>query len=173
MSKKKIVSIVLVVLVILGVIGLIKLRGKSSSKEISVKTSAASKGDVKAFLSTTAVIKSKNSKEYFGSQLKVTKVNVKMGDSVKKGDLLVKYDGSDITNSIKQAEIQYNNAVLQKQDLVNQKNEAEKKANDLDTQIKDLQKQLETIKDPKTAEGLQKNIETLKSAKKSNNATFK
>lgn len=165
MSKKKIVSIVLVGVVILGAIGFIKIRGKSSSKEITVKTSTASKGDVKAFLSTTAVIKSKNSKEYFGSQLKVTKVNVKVGDSVKKGDLLVKYDGSDITNSIKQAEIQYNNAVLQKQDLVNQKNEAEKKASDADKQIKDLEKELELTKDPVKAQQLQTQISQLKTSK--------
>ncbi|SHJ86819.1 HlyD family secretion protein [Clostridium amylolyticum] len=165
MSKKKIVSIVLVGVVILGAIGFIKIRGKSSSKEISVKTSTASKGDVKAFLSTTAVIKSKNSKEYFGAQLKITKVNVKVGDSVKKGDLLVKYDGSDITNSIKQAEIQYNNAVLQKQDLVNQKNEAEKKASDADKQIKDLEKELEVTKDPVRAQQLQTQISQLKTSK--------
>lgn len=165
MSKKKIVSIVLVGVVILGAIGFIKIRGKSSSKEITVKTSTASKGDVKAFLSTTAVIKSKNSKEYFGSQLKATKVNVKVGDSVKKGDLLVKYDGSDITNSIKQAEIQYNNAVLQKQDLVNQKNEAEKKASDADKQIKDLEKELELTKDPVRAQQLQTQISQLKTSK--------
>lgn len=165
MSKKKIVSIVLVGVVILGVIGFIKIRGKSSSKEISVKTSTASKGDVKAFLSTTAVIKSKNSKEYFGAQLKVTKVNVKVGDSVKKGDLLVKYDGSDITNSIKQAEIQYNNAVLQKQDLVNQKNDAQKQINDIDNQIKAIENSLPSIQDPKKVIEAKDSINNLNASK--------
>ncbi len=165
MSKKKIISIVLVVVVILGVIGFIKIRGKSSSKEISVKTSTASKGDVKAFLSTTAVIKSKNSKEYFGAQLKVTKVNVKVGDSVKKGDLLVKYDGSDITNSIKQAEIQYNNAVLQKQDLVNQKNDAQKQINDIDNQIKAIENSLPSIQDPKKVIEAKDSINNLNASK--------
>lgn len=85
--------------------------------------------------------------------MKITKVNVKIGDSVEKGQVLLTYDVSDINNSIKQAEIQYSNAVLSKQilnnnnkDIRNSIADINKKIADTDDQIKDIDKQISDIK---------------------------
>ena len=78
--------------------------GKKNDKSISVKTSNVEIGDISSHLNTTATIKSKTIKEYYGPQLKANKVNFKVGDSVKTRDVIVSYDIQDISNAIKQAD---------------------------------------------------------------------
>lgn len=136
--KKKIIAAVLAVVVILGIVYL-RVLAKKRSESSNVKVATAVKGEVKAFLSTTATIKSKNTKEYYGSQLKIKSVNVKVGDAVKKGQVLISYDLQDMNTSAQQAQIQYNNALLQKQDALNQNNDINNKIKDLDSQISNLQ----------------------------------
>lgn len=136
--KKKIIAAVLAVVVILGIVYL-RVLAKKRSESSNVKVATAVKGEVKAFLSTTATIKSKNTKEYYGSQLKIKSVNVKVGDAVKKGQVLINYDLQDMNTSAQQAQIQYNNALLQKQDALNQNNDINNKIKDLDSQISNLQ----------------------------------
>lgn len=150
--RKKIIIGVIVAALIGGAV-FFRSTGKDKGKYIEIKTTAVEKGNIKSYLSTTAVIKSKNSNEYFGQQMKIKKVNVNVGDSVKKGQVLLTYDVSDINNNIKQAEIQYNNAVLSKQllnknnsDIKNSIADFNKKIGDVDKQIKNVDKQIEEIK---------------------------
>ncbi|GIM27467.1 hypothetical protein CPJCM30710_01330 [Clostridium polyendosporum] len=117
---------------------------KKNPKVITVKTSVAQKGGIKSYLNTTGIIKSKNIKDYYGSQLKVSKVKVKVGDSVKKGDVLVTFDNSDLQSAVQQAQLQYDNAVLSRDDLLNQKNNIQDTIASLDNQIKDLQNKIKT-----------------------------
>jgi HlyD family secretion protein len=151
MRKKMIIGVIVVALI--GGAVFFRAERNNKNKYIEIKTAAVTKGDIKSYLSTTAVIKSKNSKEYFGQQMKIAKVNVKVGDSVKNGQELLTYDVSDINNSIKQAQIQYNNAVLSKQILSNNNRDIKsniadmnKKIADIDKQIKDIDKQISDIK---------------------------
>lgn len=144
MKKKLIIGVLIAVIIGGGIY--IKAAGVKKGSYTNIKISQVSKGDVKAYLATTAVIKSKNSKDYFGQQLKISKLNVKVGDAVKKDQVLLTYDVSDINNSIKQAEIQYNNAVLSKQILVNNDKQIKNKISDLNSQISDLDKQIEQLK---------------------------
>jgi HlyD family secretion protein len=144
MKKKVIIGIVIAV-VIAGAIYL-KVSSGNKSGFTNIKTTQVSKGDVKSYLSTTAVIKSKNTKEYFGQQLKISKLNVKVGQTVAKGEVLLSYDVSDINSGIKQAEIQYNNAVISKQILTNNNSDIKSKISDMDKQIADLQKQIDDLK---------------------------
>ena len=143
--KKKIIAIIIAVVVIGGMFGLNRIN-KARHEGSVVKTSEVTEGNLEVYLSNTALVKSQQVKEYYGSQAKVTKVNVKVGDSVKKGDVLVTYDLQDLNTQVKQAEIQYNNAVLQKQDLVNQNNDINNKIADYDKQIKDLNNKIESAK---------------------------
>jgi HlyD family secretion protein len=149
--NKKIIAVTVSMAIIGGLVGL-SIVTKNKNKYKSVKTAVVTKGDIKTYLSTTALIKSQDVKEYYGPQAKVIKVNVKVGDNVKKGDTLVTYDVQDLNTSVKQAEIQYNNAILQKQDLVNQNNdinnsiqEKNNKIADLDKQIKQIYNQIEVL----------------------------
>lgn len=125
--------------------------GKEKKPGQTVKTTAVTVGNIDAYLSTTAAVKSKERKEYYGTQAQIKEVYVKVGDYIKKGDILVSYKTEDLTNSIKQAQIQYNNAVLQRRDLYNQNDDIKDKMNDLDAQIKKLEKS----KDPADAAKLE------------------
>lgn len=102
LMKKKIIAIIISVAVIGGIVGL-SVMTKNKNQYKLVKTMTVTKGDIQVDLSTTALIKSQNVKEYYGSQAKISKVNVKVGDKVKEGDVLVTYDSQDLNTSVKQS----------------------------------------------------------------------
>lgn len=151
--KKKIIIWVLVIAVI-GSFIIFRMSAKNKGKDVSIKTAQVVQGDIKAYLSTTGTVKSKNSKDYYPLQGKVKKVNVKVGDSVTAGQVLVEYDTIDPNVAVKQTQIQYDNAVLQKKILQNSDNQIKTNISDLDIQISDLDKQISELQ--KTPEGLQK-----------------
>lgn len=136
--KKKAITYLLIIIVIFG--GIFFYAHNRREKPIIVKTAVAVKGDVKAYLSTTGTIASKNVNNYYGIQAKAIKVNVKVGDKVKSGEALVVYDTSDLSNALKQAQLQYSNAVLQRDDLKNQNTAINSKINDLNRQINELER---------------------------------
>ncbi|GFZ29558.1 macrolide ABC transporter [Clostridium zeae] len=164
--KKKVIAIVLVAIVVVGGLGYARSR-KNTTHFLSVKTASVSTGDIQSYLSTTATIKSKNSKDYYPIQGKVKKVNVKVGDSVTKGQVLVEFDVTDPNVSVKQAQINYDNAVLAKQIQVNANNALKNSIPDLDKQISDLNNQInEAKKNPQTAtnvSALQSQLATIQS----------
>ena len=141
MVKRKTVIYVLILVGILS--GIFIISGKKKESKIAVvKTSIAEVGELKSYISTTATVKSSNSKEYYGLQAKIKKVNVGVGDNVKVGDVLITYETQDLASAVSQAQIQYDNAALQKKDLYNQNNNIKNKISDLDQQIKILEESL-------------------------------
>lgn len=156
--KKKTVIYGLIVVGILS--GVFLISGKKKDAKIpTVKTAIASVGELKSYISTTATVKSNNSKEYYGLQAKIKKVNVKVGDKVKIGDILLTYETQDLGATVTQAQIQYDNAILQKKDLYNQNESIKNKIADFDKQIVALEKstnptdkaKLESLKQQKSA----------------------
>lgn len=137
--KKKVLVWVIIITVIVSLVSL-RIISARKGKYISVKTAQAVKGDIKSYLSTTAVIQSKNSVDYYGLQGKIKTVNIKIGDTVKQGDVLIAYESQDMSTAVQQAQLQYDNAVLNKQDTVNQNNSILKQINDIDNQIASLKK---------------------------------
>lgn len=143
--KKKIIIYVVIAATITS--GLVFVNSKKNKQAIvSVKTAQVSKGEVKSYLSTTATVKSKNSKDYYSLQGKVKKINVKVGDSVTKGQVLAEFDVTDPNIAVKQAQINYDNAVLTKQNQVNSNNEVKNNIADLEQQIADLDAQIAEAK---------------------------
>jgi HlyD family secretion protein len=132
--KKKTIIWIVIIAVIVGFISY-RAANKNKAKVIQVKTVAAVQGEIKSYLSTTGTIKSKTSKDYFPLQGKVKKVNVKVGDTVNKGAILVEYEVADANVAVKQAQIQYDNAVLSKKILTNNNNDIKNQITDLDKQI--------------------------------------
>lgn len=143
--KKKFIIGIIVIVVIVGAIGLSRM-GKNKGNFITVKTASVTKGDIKAYFSTTATIKSKNSKDYFApSQSKVKTVNVKIGDKVKKGQVLVTYQVQDLNAAVKQAQINLSTAQSQKKDLINTQNLNNQKLSDTNNQITDTTNQINNL----------------------------
>ncbi|MCY6370740.1 efflux RND transporter periplasmic adaptor subunit [Clostridium ganghwense] len=135
---KKIVTWVIIILALVGAIAL-RIISKNEAKYVQVKTRLVEKGNVKSYLSLTGDVESKKSKSYFGTGGKVKNVNVEVGDTVKKGDVLITYDIPDLSLQVKQAQIQYDNAVLSQNDLKNKKNKIDNKIKLLEEEIKALE----------------------------------
>ena len=85
-----------------------------SSSGISVKVSKVSAGNIQNNLDVKVIIKSQNYKEYYGNQLRVKKIYVERGDYVEKGQKLIVFDNNDMLSQYTQAQIQLENAILQK-----------------------------------------------------------
>lgn len=137
-----------IILLVLGGFVFLRYSVAQKQKYAVVKITSAAMGDVKAYLSTTAAIKSKNSKDYFGLSGKVISINVKVGSSVKSGQVMVKYDTADLNTPVTSAQIQYNGAVSQRQDAINTNNQNIVRASDYnyDQIISDYTAQLNDIK---------------------------
>ncbi|MDV3426846.1 MAG: biotin/lipoyl-binding protein [Bacillota bacterium] len=152
--KKKIIWAVIIIAAISSVIYL-GLRGKKTSADL-VKTKEAALGDIDSYLSTTGTVKSKINDEYFSQSLKIKKVNVKVGDKVKAGDVIASYDTSDLDFQVKTLNLQYDNAVLARNDLYNQN----KQADDQDRKISDLKNQIAKTTDQVKIKDLTNQLET-------------
>lgn len=167
--KKKVIAIIVLVVVGAGIFGLNRLN-KAKNTKSTVKTADVTQGDLEVYLSSSAPVKSQEVKDYYGAQAKVSKVDVKVGDTVKKGQVLVQYDAQDLETPVKQAKLQYDNAILQKQDLSNKDSDINKNKADIDKQIKDINAEINKIKnDPTGAMKLQElnaKKSTLESQKK-------
>lgn len=85
---------------------------------VSVKVSKVSVGNVQNNLDVKVVIKSQNYKEYYGNQLRVKKIYVERGDYVEKGQKLIVFDNNDMLSQYTQAQIQLENAILQKNQMI-------------------------------------------------------
>lgn len=133
MLNKKYLVIVAAIVILGGVIyGASVGRGPTTT---SVRLGEIQVGDISSYLSTTATVKSKDAKEYYGLQAKIEGVHVEIGDSVKKGDTLISYEKQDLETTVRQAEIQYENAILQRDELVKKNKEIEEKIDELEEQI--------------------------------------
>ncbi|MCX7950951.1 MAG: efflux RND transporter periplasmic adaptor subunit [Clostridiales bacterium] len=119
MKKKGIVISLIVVLVFVATIFSLK---KGAQKPIEVKTSTVKKDNLIASFSSSGTVESKEKKEYYAlTSGKVIKVNVKVSDKVKKGDVLVEFEVQDMSNQLKTAELQYESAKIQLDNLKKQK----------------------------------------------------
>lgn len=103
-GKKKIIIGIIVVLVIAFI--LINISG-NKSEGVSVSTKKAYRGDVEYSITTTGTVKSEESKVYFAvANAKVEKVNVQVGDIVRDGDVLIKYNEENILSSISKNDLE-------------------------------------------------------------------
>lgn len=135
MKKRRIVVFVVIVAVI-AAIALMVINSKSTSSVTVIKATEVSKGDIQTILSTNALIQSQKTKDYVGyAQYTVDKVFVKVGQKVTTGEVLLSYDLKDLQLSVEQAQIQLDNAVLNKQELLDQKEQIEEDIRELDEQI--------------------------------------
>lgn len=103
--------------------------------ETIVKTCKAQSGNIQDQIDVRVLIKSRNYKEYYGNQLRVKKIFVKIGDYVEKGNKLIQFDNSDILTHHTQAKIQLENAILQKNQMVINKEHFKKQREDIEEEI--------------------------------------
>lgn len=148
-KKKRISKKAIIVAVLIVIVGafFIMNRGTNKGPEIiTVKTANIQTGDVEAYLSTTANIQSNYVKEYYSPvNAKVERVDVKAGDSIKAGQVLVTYEAQDYSDSIAQNQIQYENAVMSKADLVDQNESAQDIVDEYNSKIKEYENEISEL----------------------------
>lgn len=139
-SKKKLIVGGVFLAVTLVLIGLVVIRGP---KKLEVKTAEATMSDVEQWYSGTGALSSGNSKKYFAlTQAVVDQINVKVGDSVKKGDTMVVFDMTTQQFQYDQARLQYNNAQLSLSSARDGASRIEKTIKELDAQIAEIEARL-------------------------------
>lgn len=139
--KKKTILIALIVVIALGGFA-ITAKNNGKNKMIKVKTAVVQRGDINSYVSTTAIVEASEVKNYYGLQAKVLELNYKVGDKVKTGDILAVFDVQDLSTTLSQAQLQYNNAVLSRNDLYNQNTTLKNKIAAINKSITDYEGQI-------------------------------
>lgn len=100
MKKKKLFWVVAIVIIcIIGVLGYMNMQ-----KGQVVETSIVEKGEIKQFIEDTAAVQSnKKQTVYIEGSGKINSISVDVGDSVKKGDVLLTMDKKDLELKLQDA----------------------------------------------------------------------
>lgn len=113
---------IVIIIVVLGSLALflsVKAVGRLRfTNLVNVRVSKVQVGNIQSNLDVKVIVKSKNYKEYYGNQLRVKKLYVKRGDYVGKGQRLLAFDNGDLLSQKTQAQIQLENAILQKKQMI-------------------------------------------------------
>lgn len=108
-KKKKIGKWIVLGVIAVVVIGTIVINSMSGGAMPEVVTSATvSSGQIVSTIGTSGVVRSETSKTYFAdTSLRVSAVNVSVGDMVSAGDRLIEFDEDDIMLAISQATLSF------------------------------------------------------------------
>ena len=144
-SKKKIIIPICIILVIAIVAGVIFGVSKANSgKEVSLYTIATD--DIYESVSLTGEVSSGSVKEYkVGTVATVKEVFVKVGDKVKKGDVLATFNVESLDSQINSLRSSYNESLNSYNSAVSSQSAAKKKADAIQSQISETEKTIEKL----------------------------
>lgn len=145
-SKKKIIIPICIILVIAIVAGVIFGVSKANSgKEVSLYTIATD--DIYESVSLTGEVSSGSVKEYkVGTVATVKEVFVKVGDKVKKGDVLATFNVESLDSQINSLRSSYNESLSSYNSAVASQSSAKKKADAIKSEIAETEKTIEKLK---------------------------
>lgn len=110
MKKRWVIGTIIVILLFSSAIFALSRKSRGN---IEVKTTAVKQGDIIVSYSTNGAVESRSKREYFvQAPTKITKLRVKVGDRVKRGDIIADLDAQDLSIQLKTAEKQYENAKI-------------------------------------------------------------
>ena len=145
-SKKRVIVPICIILVIAIVAGTIFGVAKSKSGE-EVKLNTIATGDIYEKVSLTGDVTAGNSKEYkVGTVATVKNVNVKVGDQVKKGDVLATFDTTSLDGQVSSLQTSYNDAVKNYNTAVANQKSANSSAASLKKEVNSLDKKIAKLK---------------------------
>lgn len=137
----------------------------AGSAPMPVVCSTAYTGSVEERISASGKVGSAESKTYFApAGARIEKLNIKAGDSVKAGDVLLTFDTSDLEQSKKRADLEVTSASSSYQSAVQESNENAGKYSDASLGLEEL-KQMKADQE-QYVKGLQYELEDDKNAKR-------
>ncbi len=134
MRKRSIAVLSIIALAVTGITGY-AVYNSNRVVPVEVRTREIGKGDITSTLLSSGRITTENSKSYFGSNLLVKEVYVKVGDRVEAGTPLVEFDTTDLETAVKQAEIQKSSAALQRASAADATATAKKTKSTMESQL--------------------------------------
>lgn len=139
-SKKKVIAIVCVVLaIVIAATSIIIVAKSKSGAEVSLHTITSE--DIIETVSLTGAVAAGTTKEYkVGTVATVKEVFVKVGDNVKKGDVLATFDVSNLDGQINSLQSSYNESLKAYNSAVDAQKTAKSKSDALVPKIAELQK---------------------------------
>ncbi len=148
-SKKKIIVPICIVLVIAIIAGVVFGVSKANSgKEVSLYTIATD--DIYESVSLTGEVSAGSVKEYkVATVATVKEVFVKVGDKVKKGDVLASFEIDSLDSQIKSLRSSYNEAQSSYNSSLKAQKAAKKKADAIKSEIKATEKEIDRLKNKK------------------------
>lgn len=152
-NKKKIIIPICIVLVVALVLGSIcsnnyakygQFRVVTSGEEVTLST--ISTDNIVESVSATGDITSGTKREYkVGAVANVKEVFVKVGDQVKKGDVLATFDTESLDEQVKSLQSTYNNAKSSYDSASAAQKQAKSQLADVNTQISKLEKEVAAL----------------------------
>jgi RND family efflux transporter MFP subunit len=110
MKKKFVIIPVSIVAVAAIAVVIVKLSG-SASAAVSIDSTELTKKDIESSIAITGTVESNSIRKVFSTlNYKVESINVKVGDKVKKGDILCTLNTDDIQNQILQTQMNIKNS---------------------------------------------------------------
>lgn len=113
---------------------------------VSVILADVQKGEIKQEIASSAAVESGNRTTFnIPNGTYVKSVNVKIGDKVKKGDVLATFDTSSLSSVLAERQKAYNDAVNTKNNAASAASQAKAKLPEVNKQIAELQKKVDSL----------------------------
>lgn len=143
-NKKVIILCSILAVVVLSAIAYMIFK---PDEKLAVSTVEVTKQTINETLDTTGTVSTASEKTYaLIDKVKVKTVNVKVGDTVKAGDVLATFDVSSLEAALNEKENNYQKALAAYNKAKNEASSASKSIASTKKQIYDLEKQIETLK---------------------------
>ncbi len=154
-KKKKAVTAVIIVAVAALAAAVLYITFKPDDPIIT-QIHQIEKGSITETFDTTAVVQSSN-QQTFGiyDGVKVKEVNVRVGDNVKKGDVLATFDTTSLNTLLSEKRSAYNTAQKAYNEYLNGAYSASSQLTEIEKQISSLEKEIEKLE--KTVDAEKKN----------------
>ncbi|MCH4193485.1 MAG: efflux RND transporter periplasmic adaptor subunit [Butyrivibrio sp.] len=144
--NKKIRLIVILLLLAALAAYFVAARVMAKSAPTYVETASVTKGKIEQTVKTSGTVETENKKTYFaGIAAPIKKMELKVGDSVTKGDTLLTYDTDKLELSKKQAELSSQQANGNYSDSMQKGTDSETKLSQANADLPTLQAQIDSL----------------------------
>ena len=143
MSAKKKRLIIIIAILIVAIISGIIVVVKKNDKKLEVETVNVTKDTINETLDITGTVSAENETAFsMPDGAKVTSVCVKVGDTVKKGQLIATFDTSSLEEALNSKKSAYDSALSAYEKALTQSKNSSAKIKSVKTQIAELEKKI-------------------------------
>ena len=150
MTRARQIGTIIVTIVILVLIGYVLYTNFKPEPLPEYNVTEIKLGDIQSTYETTGTVVSDNTEAYTAiTGVKVTAVNVKVGDSVKAGDVLAQFDVSTLNSQLKEYKTAYDDSVSATNTAKQNKANAAAQMNTVNSEIARLEQEIKAADDTK------------------------